>query len=187
MKKLKTYVLTVRTTFPVTHPRKGDQTYFVEKIQKALGMLVELPGDAVIDLDEKRHTVRANYEYWEKCMKEVQAGRAIISLRYWKGKPRQKGSKLIEFATLNKDSGCGVQKIHLVDHGSFMYSLISNPNQDPHIHSDCVDYKEIKHCIGLNNTIAVNDGLTYRDFKAWFKGYDFSKSMAVIHFTKFRY
>lgn len=35
--------------------------------------------------------------------------------------------------------------------------------------------------------IAENDGLTPSDFKNWFKGYKFTKPMAIIHFTDFRY
>lgn len=37
------------------------------------------------------------------------------------------------------------------------------------------------------DTLAQNDGLSYEDFEEWFKNYDFSKPMAIIHFTKFRY
>jgi hypothetical protein len=35
--------------------------------------------------------------------------------------------------------------------------------------------------------LAKNDGLSLDDFKEWFKGYDLSKPLALIHFTKFRY
>lgn len=35
--------------------------------------------------------------------------------------------------------------------------------------------------------LARNDGLTLEDWREWFRGYDLSKPMAVIHFTKFRY
>lgn len=35
--------------------------------------------------------------------------------------------------------------------------------------------------------LAFNDGLNLDDWKAWFQDYDFTKPMAVIHFTKFRY
>jgi hypothetical protein len=35
--------------------------------------------------------------------------------------------------------------------------------------------------------LANSDGLSLRDFEAWFKGYDTSKSLAIIHFTNFRY
>ena len=35
--------------------------------------------------------------------------------------------------------------------------------------------------------LAINDGLTLEDFKEWFKPYDLTEVMAVIHFTNFRY
>lgn len=36
-------------------------------------------------------------------------------------------------------------------------------------------------------TIAKNDGLTPDQFNSWFKNYDLSQPMAIIHFTPFRY
>ena len=35
--------------------------------------------------------------------------------------------------------------------------------------------------------LANNDGLDFDDFVDWFKQYDLTKPMAVIHFTNFRY
>jgi hypothetical protein len=35
--------------------------------------------------------------------------------------------------------------------------------------------------------IAKNDGLTKEDFTAWFKPYNLSEPMAILHFTNFRY
>lgn len=35
--------------------------------------------------------------------------------------------------------------------------------------------------------LANNDGLSKEDWQEWFRGYDLSKPMAIIHFTKFRY
>lgn len=34
---------------------------------------------------------------------------------------------------------------------------------------------------------AANDGLSLSDWREWFKGYDLTKPMAIIHFTPFRY
>lgn len=112
-------------------------------------------------------------------------GKAVLSLRYWTGKPYN--SKQEEFAKLDKDSGIGVQRITMVDHGNFTYIQISNPNKEPHLHSDCVEFDSMKSEFGLINRIAENDGLSTGDFKAWFKGYDLSKPMAIIQFTPFRY
>jgi hypothetical protein len=35
--------------------------------------------------------------------------------------------------------------------------------------------------------LAKNDGLSENDFCEWFRKYDLSKPMAIIHFTNFRY
>ena len=67
---MKTHVLIISRTFPSYHLRKGKETGFVEKIP-----------------DEKIHTIRANYPLWEKRIKEVQFGEAVLSLRYWSDKP----------------------------------------------------------------------------------------------------
>lgn len=167
MSKIKTYVLMVSRTFPATHPRKGEQTFFTEKINESLIPVSELP-----ILGKKLHTIRANYELWEKRIIAVQEGKAVLSIRYWSGSPynfKKDGSKQIELTRLDKDSGVGIQKI---EKGIFFDFAI-----------------ELKNLIIElpDKQIAINDGLSLDDFKAWFRGYDLSKPMAIIHFTKFRY
>lgn len=176
--KIKRYRLGVSTKFPKTHPRAGQSTYFKEQINGSFPY--ETP-----DSRRKIHTIRSNYPLWEKRMEEVQAGRAVIELFYWEDKPYR--SKQIVFATLDKDSGCGVQELKMVDHGNFTYLKINNPNEKPHIHSDCVDFEQKKSCVHLIIHLSKNDGLSFQDFKDWFKSYDLSEPMAIIHFTKFRY
>jgi hypothetical protein len=159
--KIKRYRLGVSRNFPTTHVRKGEQTCFVDKIM----------GNFPFEENKwkKIHTIRSNYELWAKRMAEVQAGRAVVELFYWSGKPYHKdenGIGQVVFATLDKDSGCGVQKAEFDD---YLYSLK-------------VDYKRIE----LGN-IPQNDGLSHADFEEWFKKYDLSKPMAIIHFTSFRY
>ena len=171
--KTKTYVITVSRTFPKTHARAGENTYFVQKIRNALHDYKESSVDCydengnetcVLIRERKIHTIRGNYELWEKRMTEVQKGNAVISLRYWSGKPYN--SKQVVICQLDKDSGCGVQKAEFDD---YLYSLK-------------VDDKRME----LGN-IPLNDGLSHTDFEEWFKGYDLSKPMAIIHFTNFRY
>ena len=178
--KIKRYRLGVSRTFLKKHPRKGQPTCFVEKIQLAMCKLVQLPGDLLIDLEPKLHTCRVNYPLWEKRMKAVQAGEAVIELFYWEGKPYR--SKQIVFATLDKDSGCGVQELNFMisykPDGNGMEYTINTPCL--HYRNHAFDYLDLEE-------IAKNDGLSLYDFKSWFKGYDLSQPMAIIHFTNFRY
>ena len=164
---MKTYVLTVSRYFPATHKRKGEETFFVDKIRFMLGGWNLSEGKN----GKKIHTIRANYELWAKRIKEVQEGKAILSIRYWSGKPYN--SKQVEIWQLDQHSGCGVQKLEFYkdkdEVPSIKYPLISNLSE-PDI-----------------NSIAKNDGLSLEDFKEWFKSYDLSEPMAIIHFTSFRY
>ena len=181
--KIKRYRLGVSRSFPKTHPRAGEENGFVVKIQNGLGKTCKkcreidafdgdccgyIPGQ----LGSKIHTIRANYPFWEKRMKEVQAGRAVIELFYWSGSPynsKRDGSKQVVFATLDKDSGCGVQKVVI---RTFQVGGVMILNRNLSVNS---------------HVVAKNDGLSLEDFKAWFKGYDLSKPMAIILFTGFRY
>lgn len=149
---MKTYVLIVSRTFPKGHNKEGEQTFFVDKISNG----------------EKIHTIRSNYPLWKKRIKEVQEGKAVLSLRYWSEKPYR--SKQVEFARLDKDSGIGVQEIYFINKNIYCPDLCS----DRFLKSNIEE-------------IAKNDGLSIEDFKEWFKNYDLSKPLAIIHFTNFRY
>lgn len=168
------YKIMVSTVFPAGHPRKGQRTYFKDKIELALGKfvacdIIEHDKPGIIHLEPKLHTIRNNYPLWVERMKKVHAGKAVIDLCYWKlpGGRFTTGNEAIPFATLDKDSGCGVQELRWL--------------------TTCT--AQIRDNAQLTNDIqlAKNDGLSVDDFKAWFKGYDLSKSMAIIQFTKFRY
>ena len=162
--KIKRYRLGVSKTFPATHPRKGEQTWFVEKIND---VMMPISHNAI--MGKKIHTIRSNYPLWAKRMEEVQAGRAVIELFYWADKPYR--SKQVVFATLDKDSGCGVQEL------SFIENKIDFPSVPGGGYAARV----------TTEWLSKYDGLSLEDFKAWFKGYDLSKKMAIIHFTKSRY
>jgi hypothetical protein len=184
--KIKTHVLWISPKFPHDHPRKGEPTYFVERIQLALNLLVQMPGDLLIDLEPKLHTCRADsknskkkkgaYEEWKRKIDEVNRGEAILSVRMWSGSAYNRlhdGSKPVEIAQFDKDSGCGVQKLEFYEDKdeipSIKYPIINNFSE-PKIED-----------------IAENDGLSLHDFKAWFRKADLSKPVAIIQFTKFRY
>lgn len=149
--KKKTYVLTISQAFPQTHKRKGEPTNFVDSIA----------------YQDKIHTIRANYPLWEKRIAEVNAGRAILSVRVWEGKPyNSKQREVFAF------EGVGIEKLEFPT-GSILTPCINNGS----------------HMLIRANLfkIAKHDGLCFDDFRAWFKGYDLTKPMAIIHFTNFRY
>lgn len=165
---MKTHELTVSRVFPSNHKRKGEQTYFSKKIESALQCVNcnKNCSNCGNDLMSKKiHTIRSNYPLWEKRIKEVQDGKAVLSLRYWSGKPYN--SKQVEFARLDKDSGIGIQKL------VFGESFIAIPK----INEGVISLSEL----------SKNDSLEFDDFLSWFESYDLSEPMAIIHFTDFRY
>lgn len=156
---MKTYVLTISRTFPAYHPRRVEETGFVEKIKAG----------------EKLHTIRGNLALWQNRIAEVQAGTAVLSLRYWEGKPYN--SPQVEFARLTAKDGVGVQLVYID------LSIPNIPSFHPKYLTRDIDG------FPLVGSIPMNDGLSVEDFAEWFiKGkYDLSQPMAIIHFTPFRY
>lgn len=178
---MKTYYLTLSQTFPATHPRKGEHTYFREKMANAIYHMrhqeVFEPGEPN-DGNEKYHTIRANYPFWAKRFEKIYAGEAVLSVRQWSGKPYR--SKMIEIARLTKDDGIGIQKLYLTDEINLSgdYGIVESTWELFGIPGDSkVSCKQL----------AYNDGLPYEDWDAWFEKYDKSKPLAIIHFTNFRY
>jgi hypothetical protein len=155
---LKTYVLSVSINFPKTHKQAGKNTFFREKINEALIPISETP-----ILGSKIHTLRGNYELWKKRIDEVNERKAVLSLRFWSGKPYN--SKQVEFLQLDSSSGIGIQKLE--DPTNFVFAPIDGKQ---------INWEEI----------AKNDGLSFEDFCEWFKVRN-NSPMAVIHFTGFRY
>jgi len=152
---MKTYVLTVSMTFPKTHKRAGERTWFSEKIKDTVMLISKYP-----ILGGKKHTIRANYELWERRAKQINEGKAILSLRYWSGIPYR--SKQVEFLQLTK---IGLQKLN--NPTNFIYAEIDGKKYDW-------------------GEVANNDGLSFEDFCEWFKIRQ-NSPMAVIHFTDWRY
>jgi hypothetical protein len=154
---MKTYVLTVSEFFPKTHNKSGLPTGFINAIGN----------------QTKIHTIRGNYPLWKKRIEEIQNGNAVLSIRYWTGKPYN--SKQKEVYALNKDSGIGIQELYF-DLNRILEPFISLEDSKDRIKTYLSTHK-----------IAKNDGLSFDDFKEWFKGYDLNEPMAIIHFTDFRY
>lgn len=175
--RLKTYYLTLSQVFPSTHKRAGKPTNFRAAFNNALmcarcqkhpkGMCM---GECVVG-HIKRHTLRANYEFWAKRFEKIAAGEAVLSVREWVGKPYAKGSTQREIALLTREDGIGIEKIWF-DRANLYCPMVA---------TDKFNFSQVP----LH--IANNDGLDFDDWFEWFKGYDLTKPMAIIHFTYFRY
>ena len=167
---MKTYVLTLSQKFPAKHPKHGEPTNFnnqlLNAVWRAHNMSVGFP-----QFGMKLHTIRANYELWRKRFEQIDAGKAILSVRYWTGKPY--ASKQMEICKLRKEDGIGLQWITFPDKDRDGMRNLSWP---------CVCGYDID-----DKTIAANDGLSHDDWRDWFRKYDLSKPLAIIHFTNFRY
>ena len=68
--KKKTYVLMISENFPKYHQKAGEPTFFARKIEEG----------------KKIHTIRQNYELWNKRAEKINKGEAILSIRKWSGK-----------------------------------------------------------------------------------------------------
>lgn len=142
-----TYVLTVSELFPKTHKKAGKPTGFPLAIKHY----------------DKIHTIRGNYDLWEKRFKKINEGKAILSVRVWSGKPYQ--SKQQEIFKYDNTHKIGLQKLE--DPTNFVFAPIEG--------------KQVNW-----GDIAKNDGLSFEDFCEWFKVRN-NSPMAIIHFTDFRY
>lgn len=158
MSKIKTYNIMLSRVFPTTHPKAGQETDFKPKVMAAL--------NGMPCYRKKLHTIRANYELWKKRFEEVERGYAVINLRQWIGRPYR--SKTVLIKTLTSKDGIGIQKL------TFYTSRIVYPTIDDNYQPTILE-------------ISSNDGLSKDDWIDWFRGYDLSQPMAIIHFTDFRY
>ena len=195
-KKIKTYVITLSPFFMKGHPKSGKPTRFRCKFLMGRNFSDACKIDCSFDGKEntgrscsrnaivenfkswnfpKIHTIRTNYDFWEKRIREVQEGRAILSIRQWSGKPYR--SKQVVIANLTKDDGIGIQALKVVRY-------IEKTENKEYV-ARYID-GEIKDSLTFDE-IAQNDGLSLEDWTARFKGADLTNTMAIIHFTKFRY
>jgi len=142
--KLKTYVITLSKMFPQGHPRAGQPTNFRESFERGL----------------KIHTIRCNYDLWAKRLDEVIAGRAVLSLRQWSGKPYDSKQEP-PIRILTKDDGVGYQKLECIE-------LLSDS-------------------FSIDRDGAAHDGLSYADFYNWFDHEKIEDPYIIIHFTPYRY
>ena len=114
----------------------------------------------------KLHTIRANFDLWYKRFEKIAAGEACLSVREWTGAPYR--SKQKELARLTREDGIGIQCLDIAN----LYG--------------CDRYIVDGYDVALFH-LATNDGLSPNDWLDWFKAYDKTKNLAIIHFTPFRY
>ena len=158
-----TYYLNLSQVFPSYHPKAGKPTNFEGAFNAGQ---VFNRGSECLHRHPKLHTIRANYEFWSKRFEKIDAGKACLSIRQWIGKPYGKGSTQRELMRLTHENGIGIQKLQFVKN---KYCLIDN------------------FCLPSVRILANNDGLSLEDWADWFRQYDLSKPLAIIHFTNYRY
>lgn len=166
---MKTYVITLSKAFMRGHQKDGMPTGFEEKIKSG----------------QKIHTIRGNVPFWEKRIREIQEGSAILSIRQWTGKPYR--SKQREIARLTSEDGIGIERI-ILSRSEWA------ENSEPHFcYWATIEGNEVDI-----ETIARHDGFPdTSDFLMWFDpeinrqnpdedGWKHLEA-AILHFTKFRY
>jgi len=144
---MKTHTITVSRYFPSTHTRKGEPTEFIEKIEAKI----------------KNHTIRLNYEYWKPRIEDVIAGKAILSIRVWTGRPYHSTPK--EVMRLDSKNAIGISLIEQTAEGWFVDGSLTDLT---------------------TAQVAENDALSEEDFVEWFKGNE-PGPRALIYFNHFRY
>lgn len=154
---MKKYIIMLSTKFPKTHKKSGEPTGFPLAIKHY----------------DKIHTIRANYELWRKRFIKIDEGKAMLSVRVWEGQPYN--SKQLEIFKYDKTHKIGIERLVLAP-ACFTTNYPPMPT---------INYQFFSS--GIINDLAKNDGLTTEDFEEWFKKYDKTQPMAIIHFTGFRY
>lgn len=157
---MKTYVITLSKVFPEKHPLHGKPTGFRESFE----------------VGNKIHTIRANFPLWKSRFDNISDGEGLISVRQWSGKPYASKHELVR--DLKCEDRIGIQQLVFAD-GDIM-----KPNivMEPDLFNPNTTYIPV-----TIYDLAANDGLSTNDWLDWFKNYDLTKPMAIIHFTKFRY
>lgn len=170
--KIKTYNIMLSRVFPKTHPRAGEDTGFKIKV---LASFNKMPCYL-----QKLHTIRANYPLWKERFAEVQRGEAIINLRQWLGEPYR--SKTVIIKTLTAADGIGIQKVKINTHH------VCLKNEPERLFSEVGIVDDVYEAVLVpSERLAKNDGLELQDWLDWFRDYDNTQPLAIIHFTPFRY
>ncbi|WP_373248800.1 hypothetical protein [Bacteroides thetaiotaomicron] len=166
-------VVTLSKKFFPQHPRKGEETLFREKVISG----------------SKRHTCRSNYEYWKAKIDRLKEVGGVLSLRQWSANPYRSPQEIVKDIPAEL---VGVQKL-ILHRKPEKIEHYEEGNRIPAATITYYEYTaEVDGYSTLVELLAVNDGLTPEEFKAWFAPvFDKEKAdtleFAIIHFTKERY
>lgn len=159
-------VITFSRTFPAYHPRKGQETFFVEKIWTALQkydnfdpnqwvnkypILMDLfMNPDVINFPSKLHTIRAGHRW--------KAG-DVFSPRVWSGKPYASPQLTIApDITIERTVDVWINNLGFIDLDGKYWGQI---------------------CDSKTAIMAENDGLALIDFANWFSKLPFDGQMII--------
>ena len=144
-------VITFSRFFPAYHPRKGEPTYFIEKIWAGLADITDrMQGSVDMDFHEyyngvpKWHTIRAGNRWKVGDM---------FSPRYWSGKPYASKQELITDPLEIKK----IWDIEIIDMSGVLVFRINNEPMGQ-FHPFNTHLKEL----------SSNDGLTAIEMIQWF-------------------
>ena len=149
-----TAVVLLSKTFFSKHPKSGELTHFAEKVVTY----------------KKKHTIRSNYDFWNKKITKLKEVGGYLSIREWSEKPYSSTQNKIMEKLFEH---VGIQKLELTRKGNEWSAKVDGSDTS----------------ISL---LAENDGLEENDFKAWFAPlFDKEKTecleLAIIHFTSGKY
>lgn len=163
-------IITFSTKFPAYHPKKGQPTYFVEKVNKSLGFEYGIPfGDQT-----EKHFADQGIEYSHKIFCEVDPKyHTIREGHHWK--VGDKASPRVWGTNINPKTGrsgpyhskqiiiAPVIEIKKV----WDFVIKEDDADEPSIYLNGKHFAQIG--AGDSIKLALNDGLSLEDMKGWFR------------------
>ncbi len=157
-------VITVSTTFPSNHPKKGQLTHFVEKIWCSLGGVKNEHREPFENYHDFKKSILWSYRMYGSKHHTVRVGRRwktgdMASIRVWGNdinpKSGRSGPYHSKQITIAPDVEVTVYNI-LVDCSKYTIQPMLTTE------------KENEWILLSTGVVANNDGLTNEDFKDWF-------------------